>query len=98
MRAYELTRKLVAGQLSIRLWIDAESGPCEHCEERADEIALCVSALVDEDDLPTILAEKIFDIFTGINAVEITDGEGNGAVVRSELSRSCRPMPDYSPQ
>ena len=48
MRIYELMRRVKTGPLTIRLWIDAEDGLCEHCEERADELALCAATLADE--------------------------------------------------
>jgi hypothetical protein len=45
-------------------------------------LALCASTLADEDDLPLILANKLITLLNGINAVEITDENGNGAVAR----------------
>ena len=81
MRAYELMRKVAVGPLTIRLWIDADDGPCEQCEERADELALCASALADEDDVPLLLAEKLANTLLGLNAVEVLDADGNGGLV-----------------
>lgn len=83
MRVYELMRKVSAGPLTIRLWIEAD-GPCEECEERADEIALCASTLADEDDDPMILAEKLANTLRGVNAVEVLDESGNGGLVYPE--------------
>lgn len=83
MSAYELMRKVTAGPLTIRLWIDAADGPCESCEERADELALCASTLADEDDSPIELAEKLSCILRGINRVEVEDEAGNGGLVYS---------------
>lgn len=81
MRAYELMRKVSVGPLTIRLWIDADDGPCECCEESADEIALCVATLASEDDDPLVLAEKLANTLKGLNAVEVTDAGGNGGLV-----------------
>lgn len=82
MLVYELTRKILVGSMTIQLWLDADELACEECEERADELALCASTLADEDDLPLILANKLITLLNGINAVEITDENGNGAVAR----------------
>ena len=81
MRVYELMRKVLVGPLTIRLWIDADDGLCEQCEERADEIALCASTLADEEDPPMLLAEKLANTLQGLNAVEVLDDEGNGGLV-----------------
>lgn len=81
MRVYELMRKVSVGPLTIRLWIDADDGLCEQCEERADEIALCASTLADEEDPPMLLAEKLANTLQGLNAVEVLDDEGNGGLV-----------------
>lgn len=83
MRVYELMRKVSVGPLTIRLWIDADDGPCECCEENADEIALCASTLADEEDEPMVLAEKLVNVLRGLNAVEVVDEAGNGGLVRS---------------
>lgn len=82
MRVYELMRKVSVGPLTIRLWIDADDGPCECCEENADEVAMCASALADEEDDPLVLAEKLANVLRGINAVEVVDEAGNGGTVR----------------
>lgn len=82
MRVYELMRKVSVGPLTIRLWIDADDGPCECCEENADEIAMCASALADEEDDPLVLAEKLANVLRGVNAVEVVDEAGNGGTVR----------------
>lgn len=82
MRVYELMRKVSVGPLTIRLWIDADDGPCECCEENADEIAMCASALADEEDDPLVLAEKLANVLRGLNAVEVVDAAGNGGLVR----------------
>ena len=81
MPAYELMRKVTAGPLTIRLWIDADEGLCEECEERADELALCASTLADEDDAPMLLAEKLANTLRGITKVEVEDETGNGGLV-----------------
>jgi hypothetical protein len=81
MRVYELTRSVVVGPLRIRLWIDGDGGPCEHCEELADELALCATTIADEEDEPLILAEKLANVLNNITAVEVTDEQGNGAKV-----------------
>lgn len=86
MRVYELMRKVAAGPLTIRLWIDADEELCEECEERADELALCAATLADEDDHPLLLAEKLTNTLRGLNAVEITDEAGDGVLIRSEFS------------
>ena len=78
MRVYELMRKVTAGPLTIRLWIDANGGACEECEERADELALCAATLADEDDHPMMLAEKLVATLNGLSRVEVTDESGNG--------------------
>jgi len=84
MRVYELMRKVTVGPLTIRLWIDADDGACEMCEENADEIAMCASALADAEDDSMILAEKIANTLRGINAVEVLDESGNGGLVYPE--------------
>jgi hypothetical protein len=81
MRVYELTRSVVVGPLRIRLWIDGDEGPCEHCEEMADELALCASTLADEEDDPLVLAEKLANVLNNLTAVEVVDANGNGAKV-----------------
>ena len=82
MRVYELTRSVVVGPLRIRLWIDGDGGPCEQCDELADELALCASTLATEEDEPIVLAEKLANVLNNITAVEVTDEHGNGAKVR----------------
>jgi len=84
MRVYELMRKVTVGPLTIRLWIDADDGPCEMCEENADEIAMCASVLADAEDDSMVLAEKIANTLRGINAVEVLDESGNGGLVYPE--------------
>ncbi len=84
MRVYELMRKVTVGPLTIRLWIDADDGPCELCAENADELAMCASTLADEEDEPLVLAEKIANTLRGINAVEVLDESGNGGLVYPE--------------
>ena len=81
MRVYELMRKVTVGPLTIRLWIDADEGLCEMCEENADELAMCASTLADEDHEPLALAEKIANTLR-IKAVEVVDEAGNGGLVR----------------
>jgi hypothetical protein len=81
MRVYELTRSVVVGPLRIRLWIDGDEGPCEHCEEMADELALCASTLADEEDDPLVLADKLANVLNNLTAVEVVDANGNGARV-----------------
>lgn len=82
MRAYELMRKVSVGPLKIRLWVAADDGLCEECEERADELALCAATLADEEDEPMVLAEKLANTLQGLNAVEVLDDSGNGGTVR----------------
>lgn len=77
-------RKVLVGPLTIRLWIDADDGLCEECEERADELALCAATLADEDDAPMVLAEKLANTLNGLSAVEVLDESGNGGVVYPE--------------
>ena len=84
MRVYELMRRVVVGPLTIRLWINADDGPCEYCEETADEIAMCASALADDEDAPLLLAEKLANTLRGLNAVEVLDESGNGGLVYPE--------------
>jgi len=81
VRCYELMRKVTVGPLTIRLWIDADEGLCEMCEENADEVAMCASTLADEEDEPLVLAEKIANTLR-IKAVEVLDEAGNGGIVR----------------
>lgn len=81
MRGYELTRRVAVGGLTIRLWIPVDDGVCEYCEETADEIALCAAALADEEDQPTMLAEKLSNALN-IAAVEVVDDQGNGGLIR----------------
>lgn len=82
MRVYELMRRVSVGPLTIRLWIDADDGLCEHCEEHADELALCASTLADEEDDPMVLAEKLANTLNGLSAVEVVDASGSGGIVR----------------
>lgn len=84
MHSYELMRKVTVGDLTIRLWIDADEGLCEECEQRADELAMCASTLADSEDFPVVLAEKIANTLRGLNAVEVLDASGNGGLVRPE--------------
>lgn len=81
MRVYELMRRVSVGPLTIRLWIDGDDGPCEFCEETADELALCASTLADSEDDPMVLAEKLANTLRGLNAVEVVDESGNGGLV-----------------
>jgi hypothetical protein len=81
MRVYELMRRVSVGSLTIRLWIDADEGLCEQCEELADELALCAATLADEEDEPMVLAEKLANTLRNLNAVEVLDGNGNGGLV-----------------
>ncbi len=81
MRVYELMRRVSVGPLTIRLWIDADDGLCEQCEELADELALCAATLADEEDEPMVLAEKLANTLRNLNAVEVLDGNGNGGLV-----------------
>jgi len=84
MRVYELMRKVSAGPLTIRLWIEADDAMCEHLEENADELALCAATLADEDDPPMLLAEKLANTLRGLSAVEVLDEHGNGGLVYPE--------------
>lgn len=86
MRVYNLTRRVIVGTLTIRLWIEANDGTCELCEEAADEVALCASALADEEDDPMILADKLMNRLAGVTAVEVTDDQGNGGHIRSHAA------------
>lgn len=81
MNVYLLTRKVTAGPLTVKLWISADDGLCEECEERADEVALCAAAIADEDDNPVVLADKLMNILRGVSAVEVTDETGDGSLV-----------------
>jgi hypothetical protein len=81
MRSYELMRKVTVGPLTIRLWVAADEGLCEMCEENADELAMCASTLADEEDEPLVLAEKIANTLR-VKAVEVIDEAGNGGLVR----------------
>jgi hypothetical protein len=81
MRVYELMRRVSVGPLTIRLWIEADDGLCEHCEEHADELALCAATLADEEDDPMVLAEKLANTLNGLNAVEVVDASGSGGLV-----------------
>lgn len=82
MRVYNLTRTVSAGPLTIRLWVAANEGTCELCEEAADELALCAATLADEEDEPMILADKLISRLSGVTAVEVFNEQGNGGSVR----------------
>ena len=82
MRVCELIRTVAVGDMSIRLSIEADGFPCDQCQEHADEVALLVSTLADEDDDPMILAEKIDTMFATVSQVTVIDGQGNGGTVR----------------
>lgn len=84
MRVYELTRRVAVGPLTIRLWIDADESMCEHCEQLADELALCAATLADEEDEPLVLAEKLANTLNNLNAVEVVDEDGNGGMIRHD--------------
>lgn len=84
MRVYELMRRVVVGPLTIRLWINADDGPYEFCEETADELAMCASTIADAEDDPMLLAEKLANTLRGLNAVEVVDESGNGGLVYPE--------------
>jgi hypothetical protein len=84
MPSCEITRRVLAGPLTIRLWVEAETVLCEHCEERADELALCAATLADGDDHPVALAEKLLSTLNGLRAVEVVDESGNGGLFRHE--------------
>jgi hypothetical protein len=90
MNAYELMRKVTVGPLTVRLWVAADAGLCEECEERADEVALCAAALADEDDIPIVLADKLKNILRGLAAVEVCDESGNGVLVRDDAFTARR--------
>jgi hypothetical protein len=47
----------------------------------ADELALCAATLADEEDDPLVLAEKLANTLNNLNAVEVTDSNGNGGLV-----------------
>jgi predicted ATPase len=81
MRCYEIIRTLRVGRLTIRLWVEANDGPCEVCEETADNIALCATTLADEDDDPVVLAEKLMNTLNGITRAEVIDTSGHGGAV-----------------
>jgi len=83
MRGYELTRKVVVGSLTIRLWISADEGMCQYCEEAADDLAMCAAAMADEEELPTTLVERLSNALN-VRAVEVVDDQGNGSLIRSE--------------
>ena len=81
MRSYELIRRVSHGPLTILLRISANVGACEVCQESADEKALIVSALADEDDDPMVLADKIARHIKGVTSVEVVDESGSGGCV-----------------
>lgn len=82
-----MIRTVSVGPLTIRLWIDANEGVCEHCDEIADDIAMLVATLANGDDEPLILAEKIANTMNAINRVEVNDERGNGGAVYPRLRR-----------
>lgn len=84
MPVCEMERRVVTGSLTINLRIDADEGPCEHCQEHADEVALLVSTLADEDDDTVVLAHKILGMFATVASVSVSDEQGNGCTVRHE--------------
>lgn len=76
-------RRVTAGSLTIRLWIDASDGPCELCDELADEVSMCAATLANEDDDPLTLAEKIVNTLR-VKAAEVVDATGDGGIVRQQ--------------
>jgi hypothetical protein len=84
MPVYEVERRVIAGGLTINLRIDADEGPCEHCQQHADEVALLVSTLADEDDDAVVLAHKIIGMFATLASVSVSDDQGNGCTVRHD--------------
>lgn len=87
MRTYELLRTVSVGQLTIRLWLDANDGPCDQCQQSADEIAMCAATLADAEDEPLALAERLANTLNAIVRVEVQDDEGNGGAVCPRVQR-----------
>ena len=82
MRVCELMRKITVGSLSIRLWIAADEDQLyEEGEILADELAMLAATMADDEMLPLILAAKLADTLRGLNAVEVLDEHGDGALV-----------------
>lgn len=85
MPACEIERRVLAGSLTINLRIDADVGPCEHCQQHADELAMLVSTLADEDDDAVVLAHKVAGMFSTLVSVSVSDGQtGDGCTVRND--------------
>jgi hypothetical protein len=84
MPVYEIERRVVAGDLIINLRVDADEGPCDHCQEHADEVAMLVSTLASEGDDAVALAHKIIGMFSTLTSVSVSDEQGNGCTVRHD--------------
>ena len=85
----ELLRTVKCGRLTIRLWINANGGPCDMLRSHADTVAMLVGEMADEDDDEMELAERIAGVFNRICAVEVTDDDGDGGRFRLEMNRGC---------
>jgi len=85
MPVCEIERRVLAGPLTIKLRIDADFGPCEHCQEHADEVAMLVATLADDDDDAVVLAHKIAGMFSTLASVSVSnEHSGNGCTVRND--------------
>lgn len=81
MSGLTFTRKISAGQKTIKIWVPAENVSCpEDCEHVADEQAMLASTLADQDDDCWYLAHKLVMQLGCVQRVEVVDNEtGDGA-------------------
>jgi hypothetical protein len=81
MNCSEGIRTIQNGPLTIRLFFAADEQCCSHIQEdNADSVSAAVSVMViDDDDLPIDVAERIAGLFRGLTAIEVYDEDGDGA-------------------
>ena len=76
------TRSISVGHKSIKIWVPTSPDTCEgDLDLLADEQAMLAATLSDEDDDCWFLAYKLVQQLSLVSAAEVTDNEGNGAIV-----------------
>jgi hypothetical protein len=82
MHTCELIRTVTSGQLTIQLAIEASSGPCSSCLDAADYATRCALILIQDDDSPQEIAERIMETLSTVNSVKVTDEVCVGCMMR----------------
>ena len=81
-------RTVFSEPLVIHLSIRADVASLD--DSVADDIAHLVSQMdVSEDEvsLPALLAERIVNLFSHVQSVEVVDEDGDGAIITKEVRR-----------